>query len=296
MAQFEWGFIGFGEVGSTFACHIGKRLRRAVFVFDPILNSNAIPTSVRKRLEETPVNIVRDIACLAGRCNAVISVVTPRVASSVARQAARKWGKGLFIDFNSVSPSEKRSLAVLFPRDTYVDGAILGSVTMDGAAVPLAIAGPRAGRAAASFRKIGLTVRVAEPRIGMASALKMCRSIFMKGLECLFVETLLAAAEFGLEKSVLKSIEQTFQSYGFQRMVQMLVTTHAIHCGRRSDEMRSAARMMRQIGVPIHMTKAARDLLCASSEAGLSKHFDGEVPDAFGPVITYLKDTYGRMQ
>lgn len=296
MAQFEWGFIGFGEVGSTFACHIGKRLRRAVFVFDPVLNSNAIPTSVRKRLEGTPIKIVRDIACLAGRCDAVISVVTPRVASAVARQAARKWGKGLFIDFNSVSPSEKQSLAGLFPKGAYVDGAILGSVTQEGAAVPLAIAGPCAGRAFASFRKIGLTVSVAEPLVGMASALKMCRSIFMKGLECLFVETLLAAAEFGLEESVLKSIEQTFRSYGFRRMVEMLVTTHAIHCGRRSDEMRSAAMMMREIGVPIHMTKAARDFLFASSGTGLPEHFRGEVPDTFGTVIKYLKGTYGRMQ
>jgi 3-hydroxyisobutyrate dehydrogenase-like beta-hydroxyacid dehydrogenase len=296
MAKLEWGFIGFGEAGSAFASHISKHLKRPIFVSDPLLNSHPIPGTVRERLDIAHAEVLRDVASLAAKCDLVVSLVTPRVASAVAGQAAKAWKRGLFIDFNSVSPSEKRAMADLFPQGTYVDGAILGSVAQEGAASPLAVAGPRASRASASLRRVGLTVSVAGPQVGAASALKMCRSIFMKGLECLFVETLMAAGEFDLAQSVLKSIEQTFQFYGFRRLVQMLVTTHAVHCSRRSDEMQSATTMMHEMGMPGHMTKAARDFLTDSARAGLPDHFRTSEPDEFGAVIGYLRNTYGKKQ
>lgn len=118
----------------------------------------------------------------------------------------------------------------------------------------------------------------------------------MKGLECLFVETLMGAGEFDLGESVLKSIEQTFQNYGFRHLVQVLVTTHAVHCSRRSDEMQSATAMMHEMGMPGHMTKAARDFLADSSRAGLPDHFRSSKPDGVGSVINYLRDTYGKKQ
>lgn len=294
MDKLEWGFAGFGEAGSAFASHISKHLKRPIFVSDPLLDLRPIPRAVRERLHAAPAEILRDITSLASRCDIVVSLVTPAVASAVAGEAAKAWKKGLFFDFNSVSPSEKRAMADLFPKGAYVDGAILGSVAREGAASPLVVAGPRANRASASLRSVGLTASVAGPQVGGASALKMCRSIFMKGLECLFVETLMAAGEFDLAETVLQSIEQTFQSYGFRPLVQMLVTTHAVHCHRRSDEMRSAATMMREIDISGHMTKAARDLLGESSRAGLPDHFGSSVPGEYGTVISYLRDTRGK--
>lgn len=294
MAPLEWGFIGFGEAGSAFASHVSKHLRRPIFVFDPLLNSNSMSGLVRRRLKTTSAEIVCDVASLAAKCDLVVSFVTPRVASTVAGQAAKVWKRGLFIDFNSVSPVEKRALADFFPKGAFVDGAILGSVSTEGAAVPLAVAGQRASRAVVLLRNAHLTVTGAGSQVGAASALKMCRSIFMKGLECVLVETLLAASEFEFEESVLKSIEQTFRSYGFRRMMRMLVTTHAIHCNRRADEMHSVARMLREIGLPGQMTEAARHFLATNSRTGLPGHFNGSVPDNIDSVIGYLRNTYRK--
>jgi 3-hydroxyisobutyrate dehydrogenase-like beta-hydroxyacid dehydrogenase len=296
MAQLQWGFIGFGEAGSTFASHIAERLGRPIYVLDPVLNSTSIPVPIQERLDITRCEIMGDIVSLMARCDVVVSMVTPRVASVVANQAAKVWKRGVYIDFNSVSPSEKQAMAVLFPKDVYIDGAVLGSVTQERASVPLAVAGAHAGRTSALLRKVGLTVIVAGTQVGAASAVKMCRSVFMKGLECLFVETLLAASKFESEGPVLESIEQTFQSYDFRSLMQMLVTTHAIHCARRSDEMHSVTRMMSEIGVPIHMARAARNFLRANARTGLPAHFRGKVPDKYSTVISYLRDSYGREQ
>jgi 3-hydroxyisobutyrate dehydrogenase-like beta-hydroxyacid dehydrogenase len=50
--------------------------------------------------------------------------------------------------------------------------------------------------------------------IGVASAVKMCRSIVIKGLEALTLESMLAARRFGAEREVLESLNGTFPSMG----------------------------------------------------------------------------------
>jgi 3-hydroxyisobutyrate dehydrogenase-like beta-hydroxyacid dehydrogenase len=177
----------------------------------------------------------------------------------------------------------------LFVEGAFLDGAILGSIAGEGAMTNLALAGPCAKRVSAWLRSVGLRVSVTGIHVGAASALKMCRSIFMKGIECLLVETLLASEEFKITDPVLRSIEQTFNSYGLRPMVRMLVTTHAAHCRRRADEMRSVTKMMKEIGIPRRMCKVTQDFLASSYRAGLTDHFGGMVPENFEAVIKYLR-------
>ena len=114
----------------------------------------------------------------------------------------------------------------------------------------------------------------------------------MKGLECLVIEMLLAAAQFNLRDRVLESIEETISSYGVEPLVKMLVTTHAAHCGRRADEMQRAVDMLTALGLPSHMSEAARDLLQASSDTGLPVRFNHQVPEAQDEVIRFLSRYY----
>jgi hypothetical protein len=115
----------------------------------------------------------------------------------------------------------------------------------------------------------------------------------MKGLECLFVETLLAADQFGVTQPVLSSIEETVTSYGLRPLSQMLVTTHAAHCGRRREEMEGVTHMVEEIGITARMCQATRDFLEASFQSGVTNHFNHKVPDRIDEVIAYFR-TYGN--
>ena len=292
MDEVRWGIIGFGEAGAMFARQIGSRAGRLVRVTDPLLNREPRPEHMRQRLASVKVEIAPDIAGLVTACDVVLSLVTARVAGAVAARAARAGGRGLFVDFNSLSPAEKAGAAARFAAGRFVDGAILGSVAGEGPRAPLALAGPRAGDAHTLLDGAGFHSAVVSPAVGGASALKMCRSVFMKGIECLLVETLLAAARYGVTEPVLQSIEGTFNSYGLRPMIKMLVTTHAAHCRRRSDEMRSVSRMLKQLGLPSRMSKASELLLRASGEAGLTGHFQNRVPERVEDVIEFLMRSY----
>ena len=197
---------------------------------------------------------------------------------------------------NSTEPGTKQSIAGSFPGDSYVDGAILGAIKGEGAAAPVALAGPRSGEALEAFQEAGFRASVTSPQVGAASALKLCRSVFMKGLECLFVETLLAARQFDLQQPVLETIEQTLRAYGLIPMADMLVTTHAVHCGRRSREMDGAVSMLQEMGLPCAMSEASRSFLDGSSRTGLVEHFGQVVPDRLEEVLEFLSGHYQEQQ
>ena len=203
----------------------------------------------------------------------------------VGVEAARTWREGLFIDLNSTEPGTKQSIAGSFPGDSYVDGAILGAIKGEGAATPLALAGSRSGEALEAFQEVGFRASVTSPQVGAASALKLCRSVFMKGLECLFVETLLAARQFDLQQPVLETIEQTLRAYGLIPMADMLVTTHAVHCGRRSRERDGAVSMLQEMGLPCAMSEASRSFLDGSSRSGRIIKFSSQAGKTGGLLI-----------
>ena len=292
MSPRHWGMVGFGEAGSAFARHISKELGGKILVTDPLLNESPPQEHVRSRLRGLDIEIIPDVPRLVARCDVVLSLVTPRAASEVATQAAAAEQQTLFIDFNSVSPLEKKRLASLFQEESYVDGSILGSIAGEKACVQLALSGPQSDQAHSWLAALGFRSSVISSKVGAAAVVKMCRSIFMKGVECLFVETMMAASRFDVTESVLQSIEGTFTSYGLKPLANMLVTTHAAHCGRRSDEMQGVAEMLKEMKLPSTMSGAARDFLRASNQAHLTDHFARALPEHQEEVIEYLTHYY----
>jgi len=55
------------------------------------------------------------------------------------------------------------------------------------------VSGPQARKAAEWLTRLGMSPRVAGERVGQASAIKLTRSIMIKGMEALFAECFLAA-------------------------------------------------------------------------------------------------------
>lgn len=294
MDSMRWGIIGFGEVGSAFSQRISTISGTTPAVTDPMLSQEPLTAHVLRRLEAAKVEVAPDIASLVSNSDIVLSLVPPSAMVGVAETAASSWRQGLFVDFTSVSPTEKQRMSTLFVGESFVDGAILGSIVGGGTSTPLALAGPRAEEAHGRLSAAGFNSSVVGPHVGGASALKMCRSIFMKGLECLFVETLLAAAQFKIREAVLASIEESVTSYGLRPMYEMLVTTHATHCARRSDEMQGVVQMVREMGMPYMMSDAARVFLGASFRSGVREHFGGTVPGRPEDVIDYLTEWYKK--
>jgi 3-hydroxyisobutyrate dehydrogenase-like beta-hydroxyacid dehydrogenase len=94
----------------------------------------------------------------------------------------------------------------------------------------------------------GMDAKAVSAQLGVASAIKMCRSVMIKGLEALVIESYATARAYGVEDQVLPTLQETFPSidwsaqgaYFFSRVVQ--------HGQRRAEEMREAANTVREAG------------------------------------------------
>jgi 3-hydroxyisobutyrate dehydrogenase-like beta-hydroxyacid dehydrogenase len=189
----------------------------------------------------------------------------------------------IFLDINSVSPGTKRgnARAVEATGATYVEAAVMAPVPPQRLAVPMLLGGTGAGALAAALKDFGMNATAVAGEIGTASAIKMCRSIMIKGIEALVVECLFAARRFGVEQAVLASLDKTFPQMGWNaQLPDYLVSRVAEHGRRRAAEMREVARTLEDIGVAPIMAAAAaarQDALVGQmSEAGVTYPEDGK--------------------
>src|SRR3712207_9188457 len=96
----------------------------------------------------------------------------------------------------------------------------------------------------------------------------MLRSVVVKGLEGLWTEALLAAAELDVVEPLLAMVEETLDRWPTRDFAAMLVTTHVGHAGRRQVEARMVRDTVAGTGVEPLMSAAlvARQERTARSE------------------------------
>ena len=183
----------------------------------------------------------------------VISAVTAASSADVAIRAAGVLRAGqVLLDINSVSPARKLSNAALVEAAgaDYVEAAVMAPVPPQRLRVPMLLGGRRAAAVAEQLRDVGMNATPLSDKIGVASAVKMCRSIVIKGLEALTLESMLAARRFGAERELLESLNGTFPSMGWTgKLPDYLISRVAEHGRRRAAEMQEVARTLQDAGV-----------------------------------------------
>jgi 3-hydroxyisobutyrate dehydrogenase-like beta-hydroxyacid dehydrogenase len=143
-------------------------------------------------------------------------------------------------------------------------------------AVPLLVAGPDAAQAEGMLAALGFTnIRIVGEEVGRASAIKLCRSVMVKGLEALTAEMVLAASEAGVLDDVLASLDASEKQVSWQERADYNLDRMLVHGRRRSEEMREAAAMLRDLGVSPLMTDNTVARQAALGELGLAPPPEG---------------------
>jgi 3-hydroxyisobutyrate dehydrogenase-like beta-hydroxyacid dehydrogenase len=248
--QWRIGLVGYGEVGRILAEDLRKQNLR-VSAYDTKLGG-AQAAALQDHAAAHGVTLAASHADLAANADFIICAVTasqtvPAAQACVPGLQPQAW----FLDFNSASPGAKQRAAALIDGGggRYVEGAVMTSVPPYRIRVPLLLGGPGAGELAPLLNELGFDARVSSDRLGVASATKMCRSIMIKGMEAMVIESFTTARAYGVEDALLASLAETFPSidwekqgaYFFQRVIE--------HGRRRSEEVREVAETVREIGL-----------------------------------------------
>jgi 3-hydroxyisobutyrate dehydrogenase-like beta-hydroxyacid dehydrogenase len=249
--QWNVGLVGYGEVGRILAEDLRKQDVR-ITAYDLKLRSDQAGGPLRDHAAAHGVALAHSHADLAAQADFVISAVTASQAVPVAQACAPAVQQGAwFLDFNSASPGAKQRAADLIDGSggRYVEGAVMTSIPPKRIKVPLLLGGAGAAELAPLLVEFGFDAKVASAQLGVASAVKMCRSIMIKGLEAMVIEAFTTARGYGVEDAVLASLKETFPgidwekqgAYFFQRVIE--------HGRRRAEEVREVAETVRDVGL-----------------------------------------------
>ena len=248
--HWQVGLVGYGEVGRILAEDL-RRQQVRVLAYDLKLGDDRAGP-LREHAASFGVALASSHAELAAQADFIVSAVTASQDVSVAAACAPAVKRGAwFLDFNSASPGAKQRAAALIDAagGRYVEGAVMTSVPPYRIKVPLLLGGAGAAELAPLLVQLGFDAKVASDQLGVASAVKMCRSVMIKGLEAMVIECFTTARAYGVEEAVLASLTETFPginwekqgAYFFQRVIE--------HGRRRAEEVREVAETVREAGL-----------------------------------------------
>ncbi len=248
--------LGFGEVGQTLATGLRGRVDQ-LRAWDLRFADDSSPPA--RAAASLGVVAAPDAATAVRDADVIISAVTaaqigPAARSVAAHLAREAW----YLDLNSTSPAAKIEAADIVNArgGRFVEAAVMSPIKPSGAASPMLMGGGHAAAFQPLASQLGFTdVRVLPGKLGSASAAKMCRSVLVKGLEALVLESLLSARRHGVEEVVLDSL-RGLRIDDWRQGARYMMSRALLHGSRRAEELREVSRTVGEAGFTPHMSSA----------------------------------------
>jgi 3-hydroxyisobutyrate dehydrogenase-like beta-hydroxyacid dehydrogenase len=272
------GLIGYGEVGKIFAAALKAAGAPEVSAWDVRFADPAQADAQFTHTANAGVHACTSMNELMRRSALVFSAVTANQTLAAASEAAACIRAGcVFVDLNSASPHTKVQCAAQVDAagGRYIEAGVMTAVPPYGIRAPMLLGGPHAAEFAPALQVWGLDAKAVSAQLGVASAIKMCRSVIIKGLEALVVESFTAARAHGVEDAVLASLQQTFPGLDWERQGNYFFERVIQHGRRRAEEMREAAATMQETGIGAHMAAASAERQAWMAELALRGVFSG---------------------
>ena len=243
-------FIGFGEAGQAIASGLRDAGIERIAAWD-ILFPDPAGAPLKTAGESIGVRVASSAGDAVRETDMVISAVTAASSVDAARSVApHLTGNPYYLDINSVSPGRKQETArLLGERASYVDVAVIAAIHPARHRTPLLISGPHAEKISPLLRELDMQLSVVSPKIGSAAAIKMIRSVMIKGIEALTLECFLAASRAGVLEEVTASLKNNYPTLDWTKIADYNLERMASHGERRAAEMEELAATLRELGL-----------------------------------------------
>ena len=250
-------FIGFGEAGQAIAAGLRESGIERIAAWD-ILFPQAAGERLKAAGDKLGVRLATSAEDAVAETDLIVSAVTAASSLEAARSVEPYLtGSPWYLDINSVSPGRKQETERrLGGKARYVDVAVVAAIHPARHRTPLLIAGPHAEAAAPLLRELDMQLSVVGAQTGAAAAIKMIRSVMIKGIEALTLECFLAARRAGVLDEVTASLKNNYPGLDWPKMADYNLERMASHGERRAAEMEESAATLRELGLDPLMVDA----------------------------------------
>ena len=286
------GFIGYGEAAYNISFGLNKEGLKGIRATDAMMNDSVMGKQVHTRAEAAGVTLVSSNKEIAQWADLIFAAVPSSFTMDVCKDIESVLRPGqLYVDVSASTPSVKQAIwkQVKNTGVLFTDAAMLGSLPKDQHRVPITAS----GNGAEEFKKLmtpyGMKVTLAGEKAGAASAIKLVRSIYMKGIAGLMIEMLQAADAYGVSEEVIASISKSMDGIPFTSHLDRLVTGSALHCTRRAVELKGSIAMLGEANLSSDMTKATKQRLQDLEEYDFAKRYVDKKPSGWKEIIETIR-------
>ncbi len=251
--------FGLGEAGSEISRDLAAA-RAEVIGFDPA--DVDTPTGVMR---------VTDPASAVVDAEFVLAITAGADALDALTQALHTIPNGaVYADLSTSSPAKKRELATMAAGASlrFTDIALMTTVPDRGLRTPMLASGPAADEFLAAVTPLGATVEVVGTEPGEAATRKLLRSVVIKGVAAVLIESLRGARKADLAVETWQSVMGQLADAD-EQFIRRLVEGTGLHAKRRLDEMAAAVDLLDELVVASTMTQATMQILESVLAEGL---------------------------
>lgn len=286
------GFIGYGEAAYNISLGLGGEGLTGIHANDAMMDHEVMGKQVHSRAEEAGVTLITSAKEVAQWADIIFAAVPSSFTMDVCEEIKDCLGPDkLYVDVSASTPATKEAIweAIKDTGVLFADAAMLGSLPKDKHKVPITAS----GNGAAKFRELmtpyGMKITLAGEKAGSASAIKLVRSIFMKGIASLMIEMLQAADAYGVSDEVVASVSKSMDNIPFTSHLDRLVTGSALHCVRRAAELKGSIAMLSEAELSPEMTVATKHRLEALENYEFAKQYVDHKPEGWQEIIEAIR-------
>ena len=256
--QTNIGILGLGEAGLSYA----KVLSEKFFVigWDPITKTEKLEFAIANE----PIEVFEK--------SSYILVFTPASKTLKALENVIQHGKRplTFVDFSTAPAQHKMNLSNIASKNglNFIDVAIMSPVRNGVRNTNLLASGSSVLNLVEMLKAADIPIEACGERPGEASKRKLTRSILVKGLTSVMIESLRTAEALEIEDWFSDHLIE-FLTNLEPRNIEGFLSGTAIHHMRRIEEMKASAEMASEAGVTPNMIEGTIAVLKSINEFGV---------------------------
>lgn len=286
------GFIGFGEAAFCICSGLRQEGVEGVVAYDTLATHETMGPAIRQRAEQAGVTLCDSVKAVAEQADLLFAAVPSSYTLDVCKTVLPYLRRGqVYADVSASTPKTKKEIWALLENTgvLFTDAAMLGSLPQDKHRVPITASGNGAQAFCNVMTPFGMRITCVEGGAGAASAIKLVRSIYMKGTAALMYEMLLAADVYNVTDEVVASISKSMDGIAFTDHLKRLVTSTATHARRRAAELKGSIQMLDECGLDDTMTVASKHKHELIEDYHFSEKYLLSKPSGYREIVALMR-------
>ncbi|WP_159874053.1 MULTISPECIES: NAD(P)-dependent oxidoreductase [unclassified Raoultella] len=257
-------FIGFGEAAFNFSMGLRSVSQLEIGAFDSSAGAGEEGVAIRERAKKAGVVLLDSLDEVCQKARFIVCLTSASSALNIAEKILPCLHEGqIYTDMNSAAPAIKQRIDLIprRPGVLFCDAAVMGTVPGNALRVPILLAGEGAQSFRNAFISEGMNLTDIEAKAGAASAIKMLKSVVMKGIPQLFIEAFIAADKYGALDTLVSSLSDSLDGKNVEQLARIFTARTLIHAKRRCAEMTDVISTLDSLSVDASMSTATRNRL-----------------------------------